>query len=126
MGETQYETKEALWGYLYSEIQKKSLPEITYEVEGAIEAGIGDTQTLIDDIHFEPALYVQARVSELEDDILTGKVTKSTFINFERKYSQIADILLKQVEALAEDAAPCILPPPKILLRNNYIFSIIP
>ena len=79
MGETQYETKEALWGYLYSEIQKKSLPEITYEVEGAIDAGIGDTQTLIDDKHFEPALYVQARVSELEDDILTGKVTKSTF-----------------------------------------------
>lgn len=120
LGETQYETKEALWGYLYSEIQKKSLPEITYEVEGAIEAGIGDTQTLIDDIHFEPALYVQARVSELEDDILTGKVTKSTFINFERKYSQIADILLKQVEALAEDAAPYII---RLSTNNGYIFK---
>lgn len=120
LGETQYETKEALWGYLYSEIQKKSLPEITYEVEGAIEAGIGDTQTLIDDIHFEPTLYVQARVSELEDDILTGKVTKSTFINFERKYSQIADILLKQVEALAEDAAPYII---RLSTNNGYIFK---
>ena len=120
LGETQYETKEALWGYMYGEIQKKSLPEITYEVEGAIEAGIGDTQTLIDDIHFEPALYVQARVSELEDDILTGKVTKSTFINFERKYSQIADILLKQVEALAEDAAPYII---RLSTNNGYIFK---
>ena len=120
LGETQYETKEALWGYMYSEIQKKSVPEITYEVEGAIEAGIGDTQTLIDDIHFEPALYVQARVSELEDDILTGKVTKSTFINFERKYSQIADILLKQVEALAEDAAPYII---RLSTNNGYIFK---
>ena len=120
LGETQYETKEALWGYMYGEIQKKSLPEITYEVEGAIEAGIGDTQTLIDDIHFEPALYVQARVSELEDDILIGKVTKSTFINFERKYSQIADILLKQVEALAEDAAPYII---RLSTNNGYIFK---
>lgn len=120
LGETQYETKEALWGYLYSEIQKKSVPEITYEVEGAIEAGIGDTQTLIDDIHFEPALYVQARVSELEDDILTGKVTKSTFINFERKYSQIADVLLKQIEALAEDAAPYII---RLSTNNGYIFK---
>ena len=120
LGETQYETKEALWGYMYGEIQKKSLPEVTYEVEGAIEAGIGDTQTLIDDIHFEPALYVQARVSELEDDILTGKVTKSTFINFERKYSQIADILLKQVEALAEDAAPYII---RLSTDNGYIFK---
>lgn len=120
LGETQYETKEALWGYMYGEIQKKSLPEITYEVEGAIEAGIGDTQTLIDDIHFEPTLYVQARVSELEDDILTGKVTKSTFINFERKYSQIADILLKQVEALAEDAAPYIV---RLTTDNGYNFK---
>ncbi|RCW16319.1 hypothetical protein CAC02_09230 [Streptococcus gallolyticus] len=120
LGETQYETKEALWGYLYSEIQKKSSPEITYEVEGAIEAGIGDTQTLIDDKHFEPALYVQARVSELEDDILTGKVTKSTFINFERKYSQVADSLLKQVEALAEDAAPYIV---RLSTDNGYNFK---
>ena len=120
LGETQYETKEALWGYMYGEIQKISVPEITYEVEGAIEAGIGDTQTLIDGVHFEPALYVQARVSELEDDILTGKVTKSTFINFERKYSQIADILLKQVEALAEDAAPYIV---RLTTDNGYNFK---
>ena len=120
LGSTEYETKEALWAYLYGEIQKKSLPEITYEVEGAIEAGIGDTQTLIDDVHFEPALYVQARVSELEDDMLTGKVTKSTFINFERKYSQIADSLLKQVEALAEDAAPYIV---RLSTDNGYNFK---
>lgn len=120
LGETQYETKEALWGYMYGEIQKISVPEITYEVEGAIDAGIGDTQTLIDDIHFEPALYVQARVSELEDDILTGKVINSTFINFERKYSQIADSLLKQVEALAEDAAPYIV---RLSTDNGYNFK---
>lgn len=120
LGETQYETKEALWGYMYGEIQKISVPEITYEVEGAIDAGIGDTQTLIDDKHFEPALYVQARVSELEDDILTGKVTNSTFINFERKYSQIADSLLKQVEALAEDAAPYIV---RLSTDNGYNFK---
>lgn len=120
LGETQYETKEALWGYMYGEIQKISVPEITYEVEGAIDAGIGDTQTLIDDIHFEPALYVQARVSELEDDILTGKVTNSTFINFERKYSQIADSLLKQVEALAEEAAPYIV---RLSTDNGYNFK---
>lgn len=120
LGETQYETKEALWGYLYSEIQKKSLPEITYEVEGAIDAGIGDTQTLIDDKHFEPALYVQARVSELEDDILTGKVTKSTFINFERKYSQIADELQKRVNELVEASIPYTI---KISSDNGTIFK---
>ena len=120
LGETQYETKEALWGYLYSEIQKKSLPEITYEVEGAIDAGIGDTQTLIDDKHFEPALYVQARVSELEDDILTGKVTKSTFINFERKYSQIADELQKRVNELVAASIPYTI---KVSSDNGTVFK---
>lgn len=120
LGETQYETKEALWGYLYSEIQKKSLPEITYEVEGAIDAGIGDTQTLIDDKHFEPALYVQARVSELEDDILTGKVTKSTFINFERKYSQIANELQKRVNELVEASIPYTI---KVSSDNGTVFK---
>lgn len=120
LGETQYETKEALWGYLYSEIQKKSLPEITYEVEGAIDAGIGDTQTLIDDVHFEPALYVRARVSELEDDILTGKVTKSTFINFERKYSQIADELQKRVNELVESSIPYTI---KVSSDNGTVFK---
>ena len=120
LGETQYETKEALWAYLYSEIQKKSLPEITYDVEGAIDAGIGDTQILIDDIHFEPALYVQARVSELEDDILTGKVTKSTFINFERKSSQVSNDLLKRVEQLAAEAMPYTL---TLTTNNGIVFK---
>lgn len=120
LGETQYETKEALWGYMYGEIQKKSLPEITYEVEGAIDAGIGDTQILIDDKHFEPALYVKARVSELEDDILTGKVTKSTFINFERKYSQIADELQKRVNELVEASIPYTI---KVSSDNGTVFK---
>lgn len=120
LGETQYETKEALWGYMYGEIQKISVPEITYEVEGAIDAGIGDTQTLIDDIHFEPALYVQARVSELEDDILAGKVTNSTFINFERKYSQIADELQKRVNELVEASIPYTI---KISSDNGTVFK---
>lgn len=120
LGETQYETKEALWGYMYGEIQKISVPEITYEVEGAIDAGIGDTQTLIDDIHFEPALYVQARVSELEDDILAGKVTNSTFINFERKYSQIADELQKRVNELVEASIPYTI---KVSSDNGTIFK---
>ncbi len=120
LGETQYETKEALWGYMYGEIQKISVPEITYEVEGAIDAGIGDTQTLIDDIHFEPALYVQARVSELEDDILAGKVTNSTFINFERKYSQIADELQKRVNELVEASIPYTI---KVSSDNGTVFK---
>lgn len=120
LGETQYETKEALWGYMYGEIQKICLPKIEYKVTGAIDSDVGDTQTLIDDVHYEPPLYLKARVSELTDDILQGKVIDSTFINFERQYSQIADSLLKQVEALAEDAAPYIV---RLSTDNGFNFK---
>ncbi|MES5403702.1 hypothetical protein ABVL58_01865 [Streptococcus infantarius] len=120
LGETEYETKEALWGYMYGEIQKICLPKIEYKVTGAIDSDVGDTQTLIDDVHYEPPLYLKARVSELTDDILQGKVIDSTFINFERQYSQIADSLLKQVEALANDAAPYIV---RLSTDNGYNFK---
>ena len=120
LGETEYESKEGLWGYLYGEIQKVSVPKIEYTVTGAIDSDIGDTQTLIDDIHFEPPLYLQARVSELTDDILTGKVTKSTFINFERKYSQIADELQKRVNELVEASIPYTI---KVSSDNGTVFK---
>lgn len=120
LGETEYETKEGLWGYMYGEIQKICLPKIEYKVTGAIDSDVGDTQTLIDDVHYEPPLYLKARVSELTDDMLQGKVIDSTFINFERQYSQIADSLLKQVEALAEDAAPYIV---RLSTDNGYNFK---
>lgn len=106
LGETEYSTKEALWGYMLGELKKICVPEITYDVEGAVDGDVGDTRTLIDDVHYDPPLYVQGRISELTEDLITGKVTKSTLTNFERKYSQVASELLKQVEQLANDAAP--------------------
>ncbi|MFR5090414.1 MAG: hypothetical protein ACLTDL_08955, partial [Streptococcus lutetiensis] len=120
LGETEYSTKEALWGYMLGELKKICVPEITYDIEGAVDGDVGDTRTLIDDVHYDPALYVQARISELTEDLITGKVTKSTLTNFERKYSQIADSLLKQVEALAEEAAPYIV---RLSTDNGYNFK---
>lgn len=109
LGETEYSTKETLWGYMLGELKKICVPEITYDIEGAVDGDVGDTRTLIDDVHYDPALYVQARISELTEDLITGKVTKSTLTNFERKYSQVASELLKQVEQLANEAAPYVI-----------------
>ena len=120
LGETEYSTKEALWGYMLGELKKICVPEITYDIEGAVDGDVGDTRTLIDDVHYDPPLYVQGRISELTEDLITGKVTKSTLTNFERKYSQIADSLLKQVEALAEEAAPYIV---RLSTDNGYNFK---
>lgn len=109
LGETEYSTKEALWGYMLGELKKICVPEITYDIEGAVDGDVGDTRTLIDDVHYDPPLYVQGRISELTEDLITGKVTKSTLTNFERKYSQVASELLKQVEQLANDAMPYVI-----------------
>lgn len=120
LGETEYSTKEALWGYMLGELKKICVPEITYDIEGAVDGDVGDTRTLIDDVHYDPPLYVQARISELTEDLITGKVTKSTLTNFERKYSQVASELLKQVEQLANDAAPYIV---RLSTDNGYNFK---
>ena len=120
LGETEYSTKEALWGYMLGELKKICVPEITYDIEGTVDGDVGDTRTLIDDVHYDPPLYVQGRISELTEDLITGKVTKSTLTNFERKYSQVASELLKQVEALAEDAAPYIV---RLSTDNGYNFK---
>lgn len=120
LGETEYSTKEALWGYMLGELKKICVPEITYDIEGAVDGDVGDTRTLIDDVHYDPPLYVQGRISELTEDLITGKVTKSTLTNYERKYSQVASELLKQVEQLAEDAAPYIV---RLSTDNGYNFK---
>lgn len=120
LGETEHSTKEELWGYMLRELKKICVPEITYDIEGAIDGDVGDTRTLIDDVHYDPPLYVQGRISELTEDLITGRVTKSTLTNFERKYSQVASELLKQVEALAEDAAPYII---RLSTDNGYNFK---
>ncbi len=120
LGETEYSTKEALWGYMLGELKKICVPEITYDIEGAVDGDVGDTRTLIDDVHYDPPLYVQGRISELTEDLITGKVTKSTLTNFERKYSQVASELLKQVEQLANDAAPYIV---RLSTDNGYNFK---
>lgn len=120
LGDTEYETKEALYGYMLSELKKRCLPEMDFEVEGVIDGDVGDTKTLIDDVFHEPELYVQARISELTESIITGENTNVVLSNYERKYSQIADSLLKQVEALAEDAAPYIV---RLSTDNGYNFK---
>lgn len=120
LGETEHSTKEELWSYMLGELKKICVPEITYDIDGAIDGDVGDTRILIDDVHYDPPLYVQARISELTEDLITGKVTKSTLTNFERKYSQVASELLKQVEQLANDAMPYVI---RLNTDNGFTFK---
>lgn len=109
LGSKEYTTKEALYGYMLGELKKVCEPEVTYKVEGTVEGDVGDQKTLIDDVHYNPALYVQGRISEKVESLVTGLTTSMTFSNISRKYESVASDLLKRVEALAQEAAPYII-----------------
>ena len=120
LGSTEYETKEALYGYMLAELKKTSVPKVSYTAEGSMDGEIADKMTLIDDLHFDQPLYVQARISEMTEDIITGRVTETTFTNYERKYSQLSDDLLKRVEELAKEAMPYTL---DLVTNNGTVFK---
>lgn len=103
---TEYTDQEALFGYALSEMKKHCDVQVEYSTEGAVKGSVGDTKTLIDTINFEPALYVQARITEQTEDLETGKSLKTTFSNFKRTSSQLSNDLTKKIEELAKSAVP--------------------
>lgn len=103
---TEYTNQEALFGYALSEMKKHCDVQVEYSTEGAVKGSVGDTKTLIDSINFEPALYVQARITEQTEDLETGKSLKTTFSNFKRTSSQLSNDLTKKIEELAKSAVP--------------------
>lgn len=103
---TEYTDQEALFGYALSEMKKHCDVQVEYSTEGAVKGSVGDTKTLIDSINFEPALYVQARITEQTEDLETGKSIKTTFSNFKRTSSQLSNDLTKKIEELAKSAVP--------------------
>ena len=119
-GETEHDSKESLFGYLLSELKKRCVPKISYSTEGKVNGDIGDTLTLIDSEHYDPPLYVQARISEQTESLLGANTDKTTLTNFERKSSQIASELLKRVEELTEEVTPYVI---KLATNNGHIFK---
>ncbi|MDK7236448.1 hypothetical protein, partial [Staphylococcus haemolyticus] len=85
---------------MLSELKKHCELKVDYEVEGAVDGSIGDRKTLIDARHFDPPLYVQARISEQTEALLETSDVKTTLSNYVRKSSQIANELLQRVEQL--------------------------
>lgn len=118
--ETEHANKEALFGYMLSELKKHCELKVDYEVEGAVDGNIGDRKTLIDGRHFDPPLYVQARISEQTEDLLETSDVKTTLSNYVRKSSQIANELLQRVEQLTLEATPYTI---KLATNNGIVFK---
>ena len=118
--ETDHANKEALFGYMLAELKKHCELKVDYEVEGAVDGSIGDRKTLIDARHFDPPLYVQARISEQTEALLETSDVKTTLSNYVRKSSQIANELLQRVEQLTLEATPYTI---KLATNNGIVFK---
>lgn len=97
--QTQYKDANALYGYALSELKKNCVPKVTWEIEGYIDAKIGDTVRIADE-SYTPTLYLEARIVEQEISITDKTKNKSTFSNVKELESQISSDLLAQMEAL--------------------------
>lgn len=106
--DTDHSTKESLYAYMLGELKKHSEPKIDYETEGYVDGQIGDRMLLIDSVHYDPPLYVEARISEQTISLLDKSKNKTVFTNYERKYSQIDESLIKIMEKMAEQKTPYI------------------
>lgn len=118
--ETEHTSKEALFGYMLSELKKHCELKVDYEVEGAIDGNIGDRKTLADARHFDPPLYVQARINEQTESLLETSEVKTSLSNYVRKSSQIANELLQRVEQLTLEATPYTI---KLATNNGIVFK---
>lgn len=99
--DTEYTSAEALYGYMLALLKTLSVPETTWEIEGYIEARIGDTVRIIDD-GYTPALILEARVVEQLLDWDNPQNSKTTFSNVNVLKSKISDSLTARMNDLFE------------------------
>ena len=118
--DTEHSSKESLYAYMLGELKKHSEPKIDYETEGYVDAQIGDRMLLIDAVHYDPPLYVEARISEQTISLLDKSKNKTVFTNYERKKSEIANELLAKMNALIEENKTYDV---QILTTNGYSFK---
>lgn len=118
-----YETDNVnvLYGQALAQLKKNCVPQSSYEIDGYIDADIGDTFT-IEDSEYNPILYLQARVVEQIIVFTDETKCKTTFDNFTVVESQISEDLLAQMNALVEANKmyqATIVSDNGILLKNN-------
>ena len=90
-----------LYGNALSELKKNCVPQVKYEVSGYFDTDIGDTVQIEDD-EYNPALYLEARVTEQIRSFTDLTRNKTTFDNFHELQSQLDLDLVAKMNALIE------------------------
>ena len=103
----------------YLKLKQHCYPAITYEVDGFVDAEIGDTIQIYDD-GFNPALIVKARVSGQKISFTNPAANKTTFANFRALENKLSSDIQSAFERLFEDAKPYTI---KLSSSNGIIFK---
>lgn len=103
----------------YNELKKHCYPAVTYEVDGFIDVEIGDTIKIYDN-GFNPALMVQARVSEQKISFTNPASNKTTFSNFKALENKLSDGIQAAFERLFEASKPYTI---KLSTDNGVAFK---
>ncbi len=90
-----------LYGNALAELKKNCVPQVEYEVSGYFDTDIGDTVQIEDD-EYNPALYLEARVTEQIRSFTDLTRNKTTFDNFHELQSQLDSDLVAKMNALIE------------------------
>ena len=91
-----------LYGQALAELKKYVNPKVEYEIDGYIEAEIGDTFT-VEDSEYTPALYLEARIVEQEISFTNVDKCRTTFDNFSEVSSKVSNELLTEMNRLIEE-----------------------
>ena len=103
----------------YLKLKQHCYPAITYEVDGFVDAEIGDTIQIYDD-GFNPALIVKARVSEQKISFTNPANNKTKFANFKALENKLSSGIQSAFERLFEDAKPYSI---KLATDNGIAFK---
>lgn len=103
----------------YLKLKKYCYPAIAYEVDGWVDADIGDTVTIHDD-GFAPLLLIKTRVSEQKISFTNPASNKTVFSNFKAFENQLSDGIQEALERLFEQSKPYTI---KLSTDNGVIFK---
>ena len=91
-----------LYGQALAQLKKNCVPSVEYETECYVDAAIGDT-FVIQDLEFNPPIYLQARVTEQVKSFTDYSRNKTTFDNYKELQSQLDPNLIKQMQEMVKD-----------------------
>jgi hypothetical protein len=112
-------SKEVIRSTALRELKKNCYPAVTYEVDGFLPYGPGDTVEVEDD-GFYPALLLQMRVFEQSMSFTGTGENKTVFANFKAIENKVSSSLQQRLENMLEEAKPYLI---NLATDNGHIFK---